>query len=80
MYDPSVVSLGQEDDQWAELVYDDLDPTNQFIMERVLGMHGHEPTRPSAVAAQLKISPAAVSHRMVQIQAKLDKREQLEMM
>lgn len=80
MYDPRVRPIQQDDDAWLELVYDDLDPTNQFIMERVLGMHGHEPTRSSQVAAQLKISPAAVSHRMAQIQQKVDQREALGML
>jgi len=79
-YDPSVKMLGESHDSWLEFVYDDLDETNQFIMERVLGMHGHEPHKPSEVAAMLKISPAAVSHRMAQIQAKLDKRDELDMM
>jgi DNA-directed RNA polymerase specialized sigma subunit len=79
-YDPRVRSLQERPDAWLELVYDDLDETNQFIIERVLGMHGHPKTKPSQVAAQLRISPAAVSHRMAQIQQKLDKRDTLEML
>jgi len=78
-YDPSVQQLGEEPDSWAELVYSDLEPTNQFIMERVLGMHAHQQMRPGEVARLLKISPAAVSHRMAQIQQKLDRREELAM-
>ena len=78
-YDPRARSLAKPADAWEELIYDDIDETNQFIMERVLGMHGHQPTKPSQVAVMLKISPAAVSHRMAQIQAKLDKREDLGM-
>jgi DNA-directed RNA polymerase specialized sigma subunit len=80
MYDPRVRQIQQDDDAWLELVYDDLDQTNQFIMERVLGMHGHEQTKPRQVAAMLKISPAAVSQRMAQIQQKVDQREALGML
>jgi len=78
-YDPSVKPMVEDDSAWLELVYDDIDETNQYIMERVLGMHGHKPHKPSQVARMLKISPAAVSHRMAQIQAKLDKRDELDM-
>jgi hypothetical protein len=76
-YDPSVKRLYDEDDAWVELVYDDSDPTDQYIMERVLGLHGHTPQNPSSVASALKISPAAVSHRMARLQQKLDMREQI---
>lgn len=76
-YDPRVRPIEESHDVWLELVYDDLDATNQYIIERVLGLHGHQRTTPSQVAAQLKISPAAVSHRMAQIQQKIDQRDVL---
>ncbi len=79
-YDPRVRPLQESHDVWLELVYDDLEEVNQYILERVLGMHGHPKTKPSRVAVQLKISPAAVSHRMAQIQQKIDQRETLEML
>jgi len=79
-YDPAVKSLYEQDDPWAEFIYDDLDETNQFIMERALGMHGHTPMRPTNIAQLLKVSPAAVSLRMRQIQQKLDRRDELEML
>jgi len=76
-FDPSVKQLGDQEDPWTETVYSDLDSSNQLIMERVLGMHGHQQQRPGEVAKLLSISPAAVSHRMAQIQQKLDRREEL---
>lgn len=79
-FDPEVRQLGTRPDQWAELVYSDIDKTGQVIMERVLGLHGHAPQKPSEVAKRLKISPAAVSHRMAQIQKKLDQRDELGML
>ena len=79
-YDPRVRALNPNQNAWNDLVYDDMDETNQYIMERVLGMHGHKPTPPSKVALQLKISPAAVSHRMAQIQKKLELRDELGML
>jgi len=78
-FDPRVQPIEEDHSEWLELVYTDLDETNQFIMERVLGMHGHKPQKPSAVATMLSVSPAAVSHRMAQIQRKLDQRETLGM-
>jgi DNA-directed RNA polymerase specialized sigma subunit len=79
-FDPQVRQLGDRPDEWQELVYSDIDPTNQLIMEHVMGMHGHKPKKPSDVAKMLKISPAAVSHRMAQLQKKLDQRDQLGML
>jgi len=78
-YDPGVRDLGEKADPWVEFVYDDLESTNQFILERVLGLHGHKPMSPTQVAAALKISPPAVTYRMKHIQEKLDKREELGM-
>lgn len=79
-FEPNVQQLGARPDEWQELVYSDIDPINQTIMERVLGMHGRKPQKPSDVAKMLKISPAAVSHRMAVIQQKLDQRDQLGML
>jgi len=79
-YEPGVRQLGDRKDEWQELVYSDIDPTNQLILERSMGMHGHVPQKPSEIARLLKISPAAVSHRMAQIQQKLDQRDQLGML
>lgn len=79
-YDPEVRQLGARKDQWAELVYSDIDNIGQTIMERALGLHGHKPQKPSEIAKLLKISPAAVSHRMAQIQKKLDQRDELGML
>jgi DNA-directed RNA polymerase specialized sigma subunit len=79
-YDPQVTPVVADDSVWIELVYDDLEETNQYILERLLGLHGHKPHKPGEIAKLLKISPAAVSHRMAQIQTKLDKRDDLGML
>jgi DNA-directed RNA polymerase specialized sigma subunit len=78
-FDPRVKPVSEDYSQWTKLVYDDLDETSQFIMERVLGMHGHQPHKPNEIAKLLKVSPAAISHRMARIQLKLDQREELAM-
>lgn len=78
--DPGIVQPDAGVDEWSELVYDDQDDINKYIMERTLGMHGRRPTTPSAIAAALKLSPAAISHRMQRIQQQLDKRETLDML
>jgi len=70
-YDPATKSL-TDDDSWVEFIYEDMDPTNQFIMERSFGMHGNPRISATEIARQLRITPGAVSHRMQQIQAQID--------
>jgi hypothetical protein len=67
-------------DAWAEFVYSDLPPTDQFIMERAMGLHGHQPMPSQEIARRLRISPGAISQRMVRIQNKLDMQDQQEML
>lgn len=72
---PGVVDANAK--PWNEFVYHDLDPTDQVIMEHVLGMHG-KPILPSnKIAAKLRLSPSAVSQRAQRIQQKLDLRDSL---
>jgi hypothetical protein len=80
MYSPQAEGLAPDDSAWIELVYSDLGPVDQYILERALGIHGHSPTPPSQVAKELKISPGAVSQRMEKIQAQLDRRDELKML
>jgi DNA-directed RNA polymerase specialized sigma subunit len=79
-FDPAVQSLTPDDAAWVELVYTDINPTNQFILERTLGLHGHKKINATQIAQQLRISSGAVSQRMQQIQAKLDQRDELGML
>ena len=65
---------------WLEFVHDSLAPRDQFILERVMGMHGQAPCSPSEVARHLKISTAAVSQRMKSIQEQLDSRDELKIL
>jgi len=69
-YDPAVQS--QASNTWLEFIYEDADPTNQFIMERALGMHGHSVLSATDIARQLRMTPGAVSHRMQQNQQQID--------
>jgi hypothetical protein len=66
------MSLAPDHDAWLEFVYDDLDPRNQFIMERAFGMHGHRRINPTQIAKAMKLSPGAISQRMALIQNKID--------
>jgi DNA-directed RNA polymerase specialized sigma subunit len=73
-FDPAVEEQG--DDPWIELVYGDLDPVNQKIMEWTLGLNG-QPVRPNQdIAMKLGITPGAVSQRKAKIQALLDEGQQ----
>lgn len=63
---------------WLDFVYDDLPPTDQYIMERVLGMHGHRKQGLAPIARQLRLSTGAISQRLARIQMKLDKLQDLQ--
>lgn len=75
MFDPAVQM--HDDSGWREFVYHDLDPTNQIIMEHLLGMHGKAKLPTKLIAQKLGVSPGAISQRSASIQAKLDKRDEL---
>lgn len=74
-FNPAVT--GADDSTWIDFVYGDLDPTNQFIMEHTLGLHGRPRLSKQRIAARLKLSPGAISQRAAKIQALLDKREEI---
>ena len=57
---------------WSELVYNDLDPYHQAVMEHSLGLHGREKLSNLEIAAKLKRSPGAISQAKARIQQILD--------
>jgi RNA polymerase primary sigma factor len=63
--------------QWQQMVYYDLDPKDQLIMEHTLGMHGKQVLANQDIAKKLGVSPGAVSQRKARIQQKLDMRDEL---
>lgn len=71
-YQAGVESLDANYTPQMEFVHHDLNPTDQFIMERSFGLHGNPIMSATDIARKLKISPAAVSQRMARIQAQLD--------
>lgn len=73
--EPGTVPLTVGTDEWAEIVYLDLDPTSQFILERMYGLHGHNTMNMSQIAKKLKLSVPAISQRWNKIQKILDERE-----
>jgi hypothetical protein len=62
---------------WTQMVYDDLDPYHQAIMEHTLGMHGRRPLSNIEIAQKLKRSPGAISQAKARIQALLDQGDEL---
>jgi len=61
----------------AEMLYPELDPTDQSILERILGLRGRPKASAREVAAALGISPSAVTQRAQKIQARLDELAEL---
>jgi DNA-directed RNA polymerase specialized sigma subunit len=76
---PAVRKFGIQDAQkyWLDIVYDDLDPVDQRIMELSLGLNGQKPISNQQIAARLRISPGAVTQRKSRIQTKLDREKDL---
>lgn len=62
---------------WVELVYDDLAPLDQRILEHTLGLHGRRPLSNQELARKLNRSPGAISQRKARIQQLLDKEQTL---
>lgn len=72
------VQQGQSD-AWLALVYEELSPIDQNILDWTMGMHGRTPLSNQEIAKKLRLSPGAVSQRKAKIQAMLDQREALEL-
>jgi len=62
---------------WQEMVYDELDPLDQRILEHTLGMHDAAKISNKALAKKLGRSPGAISQRKARIQAMLDRESEL---
>lgn len=62
---------------WQEVVYEDLNPVNQRIMEWTLGMHGQPAMSNQEIAKKLGLTPGAISQRKAQIQQMLDEEQTL---
>lgn len=74
-YDPGVEQAPSN--AWHELVYGDLDPTNQKIMEYTLGMYGRKQLSNQEIAGKLRMTPGAVSQRKAIIQKIIDQQSDL---
>lgn len=62
---------------WHSMVYDDLAPMDQVIMEHVLGLNNKQRLSNQGLAAKLKRSPGLISQRKKIIQGMLDKEQDL---
>jgi len=64
----TMTQSGLSDRDYYEYVYASVGPVDQKIMEWSSGMNGKQPLSNNAIAAKLKITPAAVSQRRTRIQ------------
>lgn len=76
VYTPDGVNSGDDTlgDIWQELVYHDLQPHDQVIMEHTLGLNGKPILENRQLADKLRLSPGAISQRKQRIQNMLDER------
>jgi DNA-directed RNA polymerase specialized sigma subunit len=69
--------ISNDQDPWLMFIYHDLHPTDQVIMEHVLGMHGKKVLPKGKIAIKLGLSSGAVSQRAARIQQLIDSRSEL---
>lgn len=74
---PATSPLEENRSFWRELVYDDLPPLDQKIMEYAFGMGGRTPLSNQDIARKINRSPGLVSQRKARIQAILNQEESL---
>lgn len=60
------------EDYVLRAVYDDLDETNQQILEWSLGLYGNQQLSNQQIANRLRLTPSAVTQRKAAIQKQLD--------
>ncbi len=68
---------GSNQDMWLKMVYEDLDPFDQKVMEHSLGLHGNEVLANHKIASKLNRSPGFISQRKKYIQQRLDEEQDL---
>jgi len=66
-----------DSDAWMQLVYEDLDPIDQSIMELSLGLNGNRQLSNQEIAVKLNRSPGAISQRKNRIQMLLDQEDEI---
>lgn len=62
---------------WASVIYDELDPYHQKVMELSLGLNGRRPVPNHVIAQKLRRSPGAISQAKLRIQKMLDEEAEL---
>jgi DNA-directed RNA polymerase specialized sigma subunit len=63
-----IIGDDRDTQAWLDFVHDDLNPTDQLIMEHLMGMYGKQKMSTKALAKKLAITPSAVSQRAAKIQ------------
>jgi len=76
-FTPATLGTPKETSAWIELVYADLDPTDQKILEWSLGLGGAPRLSNLEIARRLGRSPGAISQRKARIQQMLDQEPEL---
>lgn len=63
-----------------EMVYEELDPYHQKVMEYALGLHGRKPLPNQEIARRLRRSPGAISQAKARIQQLINQKSQLDLL
>lgn len=62
---------------WTQIVYDDLGPIDQKILEHSLGLNGQPRLANHEIAKKLGRTPGAITQRKIRIQQLLDREQEL---
>ena len=74
----SIMPNQHENEEYcAQIVYMDLGPMDQKIMEWTLGMNGHKKLSNQEIAKKLNRSPGAITQRKMRIQKLMDQEQDL---
>lgn len=63
-----IIGDDRDTQAWLDFVHDDLNPTDQVIMEHLMGLYGKRKLSTKELAKKLAITPSAVSQRASRIQ------------
>ena len=80
VFDPASKIPGNTDrnDAWSEMVYYDLSDVDRKIMEHTLGLRGAQILSTGELAANLGVTPGAISQRKARIQQLLDQQFEID--
>jgi hypothetical protein len=77
-YEPAVIERMQNNPA-IDMIYDDLNPIDQLVLDYSFGRNGRPKLSTQAIAKKLRVTPGAVSQRASKIQRSIDELTDMEL-